>query len=582
MTQRDYVAIARQYAQQVTDGKVSACVYVRQACQRFLDDLAAAGDGVLLLANRPFEWVMDPEKAAHACRFIELLPHTQGKWARERRRLELSDWQVLIVVSLFGWVDGNGRRRFRYVYIEVPRKNGKSTLLAGIGLYCAFIEGEQGAQVYSAATTRDQARIVWEEAQRMVNRLPKLQAAFDIKTGQASIFSNASSSSFKALSRDQGGNQDGLNVHCALVDELHAHKSSEMLDVLESATGAREQPIVIAITTAGFDLHGVCYRERQTVIDLLAGKISHDRYFGIIYTIDDGDDWTDQDVWRKANPNYGISVSPEALIAAFEKAKHQPTAQTNFLTKHLCVWVNARSSWMDMQAWTACADRSLRPEMFIGCPLFEGLDLASKSDLAGKVRVFLRPQGEVQHYYVFSDQYINEETAELPTNRQYLAWARDGFLTLTPGNVTDFGQIEQDIRDDASRFDLHEVGFDPFNAVYVAQRLEAAEITTVEVPQRVQYLSEPMKWIEALVRSGCLHHDGNPVLAWAISNVTVKPDANDNIFPRKEAPENKIDPAVALITAMSRAIHFEEVGGLDGSGDAAMDDYLRDFVRVSR
>lgn len=572
MKHRDYAALCTEYALNVTTGKLSACVYVQQSCQRFLNDLA----------NTELVWRFDVEKVEHVCRFIELLPHTQGKWAAARQRITLEPFQIFIVANLFGWCDADGRRRYRYAYIEMPRKNGKSTLLAAIGLYCGFIEGEQGAQVYSAATTRDQARIVWEEAQRMVNRLPKLQAAFEIKTGQHSIFSLTSASCFKALSRDQGGNQDGLNVHCALVDELHAHKSSEMLDVLESATGAREQPIVVMITTAGFDLHGVCYRERQTVIDLLSGKITHDRYFGIIYTIDDGDDWTDPAVWRKANPNYGLSVSEDALAAACEKAKVQPTAQTNFLTKHLCVWVNARSAWMDMQLWAACGDKYLSPQQFTDCPLFIGLDLASKSDLAGKVKVFLRPIDGVQHYYIFSDQYINEDTAELPNNRQYLAWARDGFLTLTPGNVTDFGQIEQDILEEYSQFDLREVGFDPFNAVYIAQRLQAADIVTVEIPQQVRFLSEPMKWIDVLVRAGRLHHNGDPVLSWAMSNVTVKPDANDNIFPRKDAPENKIDPAVALINAMSRAIHFDEVGGLDNSGDAAMDDYLKDFVRVSK
>lgn len=572
MSQKNFSAICHQYALDVDAGKISACLYVKQAVKRYLNDLEKID----------WQWHFDKSKVDHVCRFIELLPHTQGKWATARQKIVVEPFQIFIVANIFGWVDVNGRRRYRYAYVEMPRKNGKSTLLAAVGLYCAFIEGEQGAQVYSAATTRDQARIVWEEAQRMVNRLPKLQSAFDVKAGQHSIFSINTASSFKALSRDQGGNQDGLNVHCALVDELHAHKSSEMLDVLESATGAREQPVVIMITTAGFDLHGVCYRERQTVIDILADKVGHDRYFGIIYTIDDGDDWTSPDTWRKANPNYGVSVSEDALAAACEKAKLQPTAQTNFLTKHLCVWVNARSSWMDMQLWAACGDKQLSPEQFVGCPLFIGLDLASKSDLAGKVRVFMRPQGEEQHFYVFSDQYINEETAELPTNRQYIAWARQGFLTLTDGNVTDFAQIEQDILEDFTVFDLKEVGFDPFNAVYIAQRLQAAGVSVVEIPQQTRFLSEPMKWIEVLVRSGRLHHNGDPVLSWAISNVTVKPDANDNIFPRKDAPENKIDPAVALINAMARAIHFDEVGSLDSSSDAAMDDYLRDFVRVSR
>jgi phage terminase large subunit-like protein len=567
---RDYSSIAKDYALNVTAGRVSACLYVRQSCQRFLNDLDI--DGV--------EWFFSPDLATKACGFIELLPHTQGQWAKDRKRITLEPWQVFIVANIFGWVDSDGLRRFRYVYIEVPRKNVNSTLLAGIGLYMAFIEGEQGAQVYSAASTRDQAKIVWQEAHRMVSRLPKLQKAFQVEPLANAIVSHASASTFKPLSRDQGGNHDGLNVHCGLIDELHAHPNSQLLDVIESATGARQQPLIVSITTAGFDLYGVCYRERQTVIDFLAGSIEQDRYFGIIYTIDDGDDWADPKVWQKSNPNYGISVNPDMLEAACDKAKLQPTAQTNFLTKHLCVWVNARSAWMNMQDWAACGDSKLSPEQFTDCLLFVGLDLASKSDLAGKVRVFMRPIDGVAHYYVFSDQYLNEDAVQ-NGNRSYIAWQREGYLHVTEGNITDIGQIEDDLLDDHLNYQLKEVAYDQFNAVYIAQRLMAKDVSVVEVRMNVQHLSEPMKWIEVLVRSGRLHHANDPVLNWAMSNVTVKPDANENIFPRKDAIENKIDPAVALILAMSRAIHFDEVGDLDDdSGD--FDDYLANIVSFRR
>lgn len=572
---RDYAAICHQYATDVVAGRVVACVYVIQACKRHLFDLSIQSDSE--------GWRFDPDLAARACNFIELLPHTQGKWAQARQKVVLEPWQIFIVANLFGWVDPSGLRRYRYAYIEVPRKNGKSTLLAGIGLYAAFAEGEQGAQVYSAATTRDQARIVWEESQRMVNRLPRMQSALGVKAGQGAISCERSASTYKPLSRDQGGNQDGLNVHVALVDELHAHKSSEMLDVLSSATGAREQPLVIMISTAGFDLHGVCYTQRQTVLDILGGKVSHDRMFGIVYTIDENDDYFDPESWKKANPNYGVSVSSEMLQTEAEKAKIQPLSLTNFLTKHLDVWVNAQSAWLNMSEWSKCADKSLKPEQFASDPLFMGLDLASKSDLAGKIRVFCREIEGEMHYFVFSNQYINEFTAQLPDNRQYLAWAREGWLTLTVGNVTDFGQIEDDIRDDAASFDLREVGFDPWNAAYVAQRLQSHGVECVEVPQRVQFLSESMKWIqEVLIPTRRIHHNGDPVLSWALSNVEVKQDNNGNIFPRKSDDHKKIDPAVALIIAMARAIHFEQVGDLATQSSADFDEYIQNFVSVRR
>lgn len=564
---RDYAAICNQYAADVVDSKISACVYVKQATARHLKDLSD------LACN----WRFDVEKARRACSFIELLPHTQGQWAREGRKLVLEPWQIFIICNIFGWVDDNGWRRYRYIYIEVPRKNGKSTLLAAIGIYLCFAEGEPGAQVYSAATTRDQARIVWEEAHRMVMRTPKLQKALGVEAKAGAIVCVGSASTFKPLSRDQGGNQDGLNVHGGLIDELHAHDSPAMYDVLDSGTGAREQPVILSITTAGFNLDGVCYRERQLLIDILAGKQTHDRYFGVIYTVDRDDDWTNPASWEKANPNYGVSVSPDQLQAACDKAKQQPSAQTNFLTKHLCVWVQARSGWMNMHAWRECGDPKLTEDQFLGVPGFMGLDLASKNDLAGRVKVFVRTEADgLAHFYVFSKQYINEYTANLPENLDYLTWARNSWLTITEGNVTDFAVIEDETVSDCSRFDIKEVGFDPFNAAYMAQRLDSEGVNCVEVPQRVQYLSEPMKWIEALVRSGRIHHNADPLFEWCMGNVTVKLDANDNIFPRKEQARNKIDPVVALIIAMSRALHFEQVGFEDESND--FDRYLQNMV----
>lgn len=573
-----YANVATQYARDVVDGTIDACVFVRQACQRHLNDLDRAAN------ESGFEFEFDSKLAAKACRFIELLPHVKGELANRRELILLEPWQIFIVSNLFGWVDIDGKRRYRYAYVEVPRKNAKSTLAAGIGLYMCFADGEMGAEVYSAATTRDQARVVFETAQGMVRKRPDMQKALGIEVTAHAVSSIESASTFKAVSRDYGGNLDGLNIHCAVIDELHAHKSNDTYEVMATGMGAREQPLLFAITTAGYILDGVCYENRTLVVKVLAGLESHDRYFGIIYTIDDGDDWQDPVSWRKANPNYNVSVYKESLQAEFERARISPEAQSDFLTKHLCIWVSARSGWLNMQDYDDAADTSLKPRQFIADPCFIGLDLASKLDLAAKTKLFIRNVDDESHYYYFTDYYINRAQLDNPNNpnqKRYIEWERQGWLTVTDGNITDFAQIERDIIEDSITFNVQEAGYDPFNATYIAMRLNEQGINMVEVKQRKEFLSEPMKWIQALLSGGRLHHDGNPISRWCMGNVTVKPDANGNLFPRKESDENKIDGAVAKIIATNRGQFFDETGDLTSNDfNAQLDDYLSDFVII--
>lgn len=544
---KDYVAIATTYAEAIVSGEIVACKYVKQACQRQLNDLKRATKG--------WKYRFDADRASHVCRFVELLPHIKGQWARERRLLELEPWQVFILTTVFGWVDERGLRRFKTVYDEIPRKNAKSTLTSGVGLYCLNADDEEGAEVYSGATTRDQAKIVWQDAKRMVERTPGLQVRFGTDTSSNAIFVEHTASSFKPLSRDQGGNHDGLNVHCGILDELHAHKTREIFDVIETATGAREQPLLWLITTAGFNRAGICYEQRSYVIKILNGAVQDEEYFGIIYTVDD-EDLEDMDrllsdpaIWQKANPNWGVSVNPEDIARKARKARELPSAQNNFLTKHLNVWVNADSAWMDMVAWERCADPSLNIEDFANKPCWMALDLASKIDIACKAYIFK----DGDRIYGFVDSYLPEEVTETSTNSQYAGWARDGWLIATPGNVTDFATIEDHIRDDAGRYEIQDIGFDPWQAQYLAQRLMEDGMDMVEYRQTVQNMSEPMKELQALVVSGKFRHNGNPVLTWMISNVVAHLDAKENIYPRKEFPENKIDGVVALIMALGRA-----------------------------
>lgn len=530
---------ANQYIENVLDGTVLACEYVKQACQRQKDDLNNP--------ELPFSFNLD--KAEHICNFTELLTHIKGKWAGQHIKLE--PWQVFILTTVFGWVDAEGNRRYKTVYAEIPRKNAKSTISSAVALYCMGLENEGGAEVYSAATTRDQARIVFQDAKYMVEKSQGLQSK-GFKTSAHAVYQESTASSFKALSRDQGGNLDGLNIHCAIIDELHAHKTRDVWDVIETGTGARSQPLLWAITTAGFNRAGICYEQRSYGLKILNQSVKDEEYFAVIYTTDEDDDWTDESSWIKANPNWGVSVNPDDIRRKARKAMEMAAAQNNFLTKHLNNWVNADTAWMDMRAWDKCG-KDIAIEDFTGKPCWIGVDLASKTDIASAALLFK----EDDRYTLFVKNYLNEDAAEDGRNSQYSGWAIDNHLTLTPGNITDFAYIEDDIRKFAAAFDVQEVIFDPWQASYIMQRLQDEGLNAVEYRQTVQNMSSPMKELEAMVMQKQLTHDKNPVMSWMVSNTVCHIDAKENIYPRKEFHENKIDGVVATIMAIGRAMTEE-------------------------
>jgi phage terminase large subunit-like protein len=411
---------------------------------------------------------------------------------------------------------------------------------------------EGGAEVYSLATTRDQARIVFGDAQTMARRSPGFRRRFSVEVGAHNMHVLASGSKFEALSAE-GSTLDGLNIHFGCVDELHAHKTRTVYDVVETGTGKRDNSLLWVITTAGSNRAGICYEVRTFVTKLLEGVFEDDSQFGIIYGLDDGDDWTAESALIKANPNWGISVKPEVLLPLQAKAMQLPSAVNNFKTKHLNECVNADTAWMDMRAWDACADSTLDIEAFIGQPCWIGLDLASKTDIAALVLVFPHPE-IADAYAVFGKYYLPEDTVSSAGNSQYEGWMRTGRLTVTPGNVIDFGWIEADLLEMASRFEVQAVAFDPFQATQLSTRMLSEGLPMIEVRPTVLNFSEPMKTLEALVLQKKLAHDSDPVLTWMASNVVAHLDVKDNIYPRKERAENKIDGIVALIMALSRAI----------------------------
>jgi len=552
----EYIELAIRYAQGVVAGSIDACRYVRLACERQLDELAAAERG-------EFAFRFDIDLAEAVCFFIEELPHIRGRWKTGNLRLE--PWQSFILTTVFGWVDENGNRRFRSVYIEVPRKNGKSALTAGVGLFMLAADNEAGAECYSLATKREQALAVWTVARFMALRQKSLCKEYGIEVRARSILSDGGAGFFQALSSDENG-LDGLNPHFAGIDELHAHKTRVVHDVMDSATGARSQPLMWEITTAGSDTSGVCFETRDYLIKILEKVQDDPQSFGIIYTIDkedlDAKDWFNERLWRKANPNYGVSVNPLDFQRKARKAKVTPGALSEFLRKHLDIWTQADSPWMDMAAWDACADPTLTLDQFKSERCWVGEDLASKIDIAAKIRIF--EVGEMLYVMTGQDSFFLPESAVRESrNASYPGWVEAGYLKTTPGNIIDFDYIEESLRQDAAMFEVVGVGYDPHQATQHATRMMSEGFPMVEVRQTVLSLSEPMKELEARVLSGRLKHDGNPVLTWMVSNVVCHLDAKDNVYPRKQKPENKIDGPVAIIMALALMLK-EQQGYAEG------------------
>ena len=301
--------------------------------------------------------------------------------------------------------------------MEIPRKNAKSTISSGVGLYAVAEDGEPGAEVYSAATTRDQAKIVFADSQAMARATPELREHYGLEVNAHNINVLATSSKFEALS-SEGNTLDGLNVHCAIIDELHAHKSRDVFDVISSATGSREQSLLWLITTAGSNKTGICYEQRDYVTKLLNRVIEDESYFGIIYTIDEGDDWTLESSHRKANPNYGVSVYAEDVMRMCHQAMQTPASVNNHLTKRQNVWTSADVGLIDMAAWNSAGNQALRPEDFIDFPCWIGIDLGFVDDIAAVVKVFRRGN----QYAVFARCYLPEDTVSSSRNSQYSGW----------------------------------------------------------------------------------------------------------------------------------------------------------------
>ena len=564
MDVREYAAIAKGYARDVLSGKIPAGLSIRLQCRRFVDDLKRE-------KAKDFPFRFDVDKAARVCRFIERLPHSKGKWARSKETLRLEPWQIWILCCGFGWMrKRDGLRRFRVITVVVPRKNGKSALAAGIGLYMLCADGEFGAEVYSGATNEKQAWEVFGPARLMAMRTPALVSRFGIDVNAKSLVRVDDNSKFETIIGDPG---DGQSPSCSIHDEYHEHADDGQVDTMRTGMGARDQALQLLITTAGDNLAGPCYAHVQEEREKLAG-IGHnggppinDETFFVEFTIDEGDDWKSESALRKANPNFGVSVSADFLLARQRDAIATPRKAGIFKTKHLNLWVSAKSAYFDIEAWRRCtktdlpgtAKAQLELEWLKGRRCIASLDLSSKVDIAALELLFppLGAKASADDPYIRAGYYfLPEETVlQVPA---YQAWDALGLLTVTSGNIIDYDEIVEVLQMVRSTFQLEQVAYDPHQATYLATTMAKEGFPVLEYRPLVLNFSEPMKELDALMRSGRIAHSGCPVMEWQINNVVAQLDAKDNVYPRKPRAEAKIDNPVALIAALGVAMTSEE------------------------
>lgn len=588
---KDYSAIALQYCNDIISEKILSCKNVKLACQRHLNDLEKSK-----LPNYPYRF--DEKLANKRCSFSEKMQHTKGKWAG--KKIILEPHQIFFECAVWGWVKKkNNKRRFSLVLLLIPRKNGKSIIASISGLYGLTADGEKGAEIYSGANTEKQALEVFRPAWQMAKNNPAFCEHFGLSLSgtpknPTSIYRLSDMSRFELVVGVPG---DGASPHYALVDEFHESKNSSQFDTFSTGMGAREQPLLLVVTTAGSDTSTPCYDLYLRAIKVLEGTIEDDSFFALIYELDAELKFDDFENWKRVNPNYGISIEEDYLKRKFTETLTDVSKQNINLTKHLNRWVNAGTAWMNMTKWAACCNPSLKLSDFIGQPCYTALDLASKIDICALVllfegqektikRMMVDPDSESgeeverevtqKDFIVFGKYYLPEETIKLAGNDHYVKWVKEGWITETPGARTDFLYIENDLKIINKDHPIIELAFDPREATYLINNVsewlgnhtvDGEEVSRcVEITQGPQLMSEAMKEVEGRIYSQTLLHIGDPVMTWMMGNTVKKQGRNSGpvkyYYPTKEKNEYKIDSTVAIIMSVSRAMKKVDKGSV--------------------
>lgn len=540
-TKINYGRRATQYAQDVVDRKIPASKWIWLACQRHLDDLKKTSD----------RWRYDEFRGNRICSFAEQMRHEKGRL--QGQPFILQPFQIWLLCSLFAWVDADGIRKHREALIMLPRGSGKSPIAAIIALWMAFFDGEPGAEVLTAATTEKQAREVFSPAQFFVQEVPAF-SKLGIIAAARSIYHPGSRSKFYPVI---GRAKYGSAPYCAIMDEAHQLPDTQQFDNFKTGLAKRKNSLLLTISTAGVSsIENPCYQLQKDAEKVLEGIIPNDRLFAAIYCCDADVDWTSREALLMASPNMGVSIDEEQLLLDQAEATRNPARQNAFRAMALNQWMSGAASWMNMTTWNACFDPELTEESVIGLPCWLGSDLASTLDLSACVKVFRDDsKSDRPHYYVLARTYLPEDRVNDPANAHYQRWAGEGHLTATPGSSIDYTMIERDALADIAKYQVKELPFDRRYADQWSQRVsEASGIERVETPPNPATLSPALKEIEAAVADGRLHHNGDPVLTWCISNLLTRETGSGNYtMPTKQRPQSKIDAAIALCIAMTRA-----------------------------
>jgi phage terminase large subunit-like protein len=506
--------------------------------------------------------MFDDKKADRAAKFIELLKHTKGRFHGQTFRL--LPWQEQIIRDVYGTVNPDGTRQYRTVYIEIPKKNGKSELAAAVALKQLCADGEQRAEVYGCAADRQQASLVFDVAVDMVGQDPTLSKVVRPLLATKRLIYLPSNSFYQVLSAE-AYTKHGVNASAVIFDELHVQPNRELWDVMTKGAGiSRTQPLVFAITTAGFDRNSVCWELHQYALDVKEGRKIDTSFYGAVWSAGDDDDWADPEVWSRANPSLGQTFTLDALKIEFTKAMNSPVDENTFRQLHLNQWVKQSTRWMPMHQWDAC-EGDVDPDYLMGRECYCGLDLASSVDIAAFVMVFPPnamelAQDENAPFRVIPRFWVPEEGMRNRVRKDHVPydqWSAQGYLKATEGAVISYAEIERDIQELGDKYRISEIAFDRWGAVQMRQNLEGAGFTMVDFGQGYRDMSPPTKELLNLVLQRRIRHDGHPVLRWMADNVTVTRDPAENLKPDKAKSTERIDGIVATIMGLDRALKHE-------------------------
>jgi phage terminase large subunit-like protein len=510
--------------------------------------------------------VFDPERVDKVLKAFGLLRHTQGQWAGQP--LKPDPWQVAYILApVFGWVhfdeDAGGYVRIiRTLYVDVPRKNGKSTLCGGIAIYMTCGDGEPGAQVVAAATSERQAGFVFQPVKQLAEKAPALKG--HVQALKKKIIHKRSGSYFEVVSSVADA-QHGANLHSGIVDELHVHKSPELVETIETGTGSRRQPLIAMITTADAGGQNTIYaRKREYCEQLARGALTDPTFYGVVWAAEKDDDPHVEATWRKANPGYGISPTRAYLAKASNEAKQSPADLAKYLRLHLGLRTKQETKYIELPAWDVNAGL-VNEQKLIGRECYGGLDLASVSDLTALCWLFPAEDGTYDALWRLWTPEDNLRALDKRTAGAATVWARQGWLTTTPGNVTDYDWIKEQLRRDAEKFTVRDVAYDRWNSSQMVNDLVGEGLPMSPIGQGFASLSAPTKELLRLVLQGTverpvLRHGGNPVLRWMVDNLAVAQDTAGNVKPDKARGADKIDGVSALVNALERTLRTEQAG----------------------